>query len=90
MLKVIGNFMFGQSNLAIGHEYFWEQSAYLDVYADNLVFITDKLCRQGREVLNKEGGTIASVGHFARDGEFIVYYPNGKDPVQLSAYQPNN
>lgn len=68
MLKTMGTFIFSQSNLAIGHEYFWEQSPYLDVYADNTVFITDRLCRQGKEILNKEGGTIASVGHFSRDG----------------------
>lgn len=51
MLSVIGEFLFRQSNLGIGHEYFWEQSPYMDVYADNIVIITDKMCRQGHKTL---------------------------------------
>jgi hypothetical protein len=65
-------------------ECYWEQSSYMDVYGDTVVFSTDIQCPQGKYQVDRTGAFV-SVGHFNRDSEFIIYYPNAKNGILLSA-----
>lgn len=82
--KFVGEFFFGQGNLAGAHPFYGPQADYLNISSSEILMISDENMGQEHIVLEK-GGVMVSVGHYNREQNFVMYFPTlASNQIQLS------